>query len=82
LSFLYLSWSFLISGCSCAIDCIDLNCFSVSGSSSTRMRIVRQTIAIPQPIPRSWNQMRICSKKLMSGWSGFAAKTGMGGSGV
>ena len=78
MSSLYFSWSFLISGCRRAIDCIDLNCLSVSGSSASRTIRVSAMIAHPQPSPTdSWKNTRIASKKSISGWKTLA-KTNIG----
>ena len=56
--------------------CMDLNCLSVSGSSAARTTTVSATIEAPQPIPTvSWKNLRIASKKSISGWRTLAKKT-------
>ena len=48
--------------------CIDLNCFSVSGSSAARTSTVSATIDQPQLKPTvSWKKRRIASKKAIRG---------------
>src|SRR5919205_1085566 len=56
--------------------CMDLNCFSVSGSRQARTMTVRTTMARPHSRPMSsWKNLITASKALINGWIGFVART-------